>query len=70
MLLQVRELLYEGNWDDFEQDLRARLAGMPHVFDTIPDTPGMKATITRHLALIDRLRQAERNLGRALSCGE
>ena len=59
MLLQIRETLYEGSWEDFEQDLKARVRGRPHVFETIPETPGMKATIAVHLQLIDDMRRWE-----------
>ena len=59
MLLQIRETLYEGSWEDFEQDLKARARGGPHVFETIHETPGMKATIAVHLQLIDDMRRWE-----------
>ncbi len=55
MLLRMRDTLYEGSWDDFMLDLRARQDGQPHVFDTVPETPGMTATITRHLELIEEM---------------
>ena len=59
MLLQMRDTLYEGNWSDFVRDLRARAEDQPHVFDTIPETPGMKDTITYHLTLIDQMQAWE-----------
>ena len=59
MLLQMRDTLYEGDWSDFVRDLRARAQDRPHVFDTIPDTPGMKDTIAYHLALIDQMQAWE-----------
>ncbi len=52
MLLQIRDTLYEGSWADFAQDLRAKAVNAPHVFDTIPSSPAMKANIEHHLALI------------------
>ncbi len=60
MLLQMRETLYEGSWDDFERDLKARIDGAPHVFETIPDTPGLTTTISQHLVLIEQMRTWER----------
>lgn len=59
MLLQVRDTLYEGNWDDFIADLTARLEGRPHVFETVSTHPGMRATIARHLEIIADLRRRE-----------
>jgi len=52
MLLRMRDTLYEGSWEDFTRDLRARLQGRPHVFETVPDSPSMQATIRDHLAMI------------------
>jgi hypothetical protein len=59
MLLDIRDTLYEGNWDDFVCDLEARLHGQPHVFDLVPETPGFAVTIRHHLRLIDELRAWE-----------
>lgn len=59
MLLRMRETLYEGHWDDFEEDLRARAQDRPHVFETIPASPEMKATIDRHLLLIGEMQAWE-----------
>ena len=59
LLLQMRDTLYEGSWADFVRDLRARAEERPHVFDTIPDTPGMKDTINYHLTLIDQMQAWE-----------
>ena len=53
MLLQIRDTLYEGSWADFAEDLRAKAVNAPHVFDTVPSSPAMKATIEHHLALIE-----------------
>lgn len=55
MLVTLCRELYEGSWADFCQDLRDRLDGKPHVFETTPPSDYMKETIQRHLALIDRL---------------
>lgn len=59
MLVLLRDELYEGNWDDFVQDLQDRLSGKPHVFDLAPASPSLQETIRYHLALIQELRQLE-----------
>ena len=59
MLLQMRDTLYEGSWDDFVRDLRARAERRPHVFETVPDAPWMKDTIVRHLGLIEQMKAWE-----------
>ena len=66
MLLDLRDVLYEGNWDDFRNDLTARQESRPHVFDTIPPSPGLRDTIARHLRVIDELERWERNHRRRL----
>lgn len=60
MLLRMRDTLYEGSWEDFTRDLRARADHEPHVFDTIPDTPGLDTTIRHHLDLISAMQQWEK----------
>ena len=60
MLLQIRDTLYEGNWEDFVTDLRRRAEGQPHVFETVPVSPTMKATIAHHLELISTMQAWER----------
>ena len=67
MLLRMRDTLYEGRWDDFVRDLQARVESQPHVFETVPDTPGMKDTIARHLSLIEQMRAWETVHQQALS---
>jgi hypothetical protein len=67
MLLTIRDTLYEGSWEDFEADLRARAEDRPHVFETVRTSPEMKATIAGHLAMIDQMRRWERQAGRTLS---
>ena len=67
MLLRMRDTLYEGSWEDFERDLRARMEGRPHVFDTVPETPGMTTTIANHMRMIDAMRTWEAEHGRRLS---
>lgn len=67
MLLRMRDTLYEGSWEDFERDLRARMEGRPHVFDTVPATPGVKATIANHLRMMEAMREWEALHGRRLS---
>lgn len=52
MLLQMRDSLYEGSWEDFIRDLEARAFGKPHVFETVPTSDHMKATIKNHLLMI------------------
>ena len=64
MLLRMRDTLYEGNWEDFEFDLRARAEGRPHVFDTVPPSRDMRATIEHHLRLIADMRDWEGRHGR------
>ena len=66
MLVQMRDTLYEGSWDDFVADLRARALGRAHVFETVPMSSQMKATIDHHLALIDEMRSWEAREGRSL----
>jgi hypothetical protein len=60
MLVLLRDELYEGNWDDFVQDLRDRLAGSPHLFDIEPASARLQETIRHHLHLIEHLRELER----------
>jgi len=67
MLVQIRDTLYEGNWDDFLYDLRARAADRPHVFQIGPDSPQMKATVASHIQLIQRMREWESENGRRLA---
>lgn len=66
MLLQVRDTLYEGVWEDFITDLRARSEGRPHLFITVPPTPEMKAVIARHLSLINDMAAWERRNSQSL----
>ncbi len=70
MLLQIRETLYEGSWEDFIRDLEARAAGRPHVFELVPASDRMKATIAGHLRMIDEMRKWEAALGRPLRPNE
>lgn len=67
MLLHVRDTLYEGSWEDFVRDLRARVEGRPHVFETVTDSPWMKATIENHLPMIDEMQSWEAEHGLTLS---
>jgi hypothetical protein len=59
MLLEIRDTLYEGCWDDFARDLNARRRAEPHVFDTVPESPAMLATIEQHLVLIAEMQAWE-----------
>ena len=70
MLLQIRDTLYEGSWEDFIHDLRARAEGRPHVFEIGPASERMKATIAGHLAMIEQMQSWEAAHGRALRAGE
>ena len=63
MLLRVRDELYEGRWELFVKDLKARLAGDSHVFEIGPATGRLAETIATHLRLIDELRAMEADLG-------
>ena len=67
MLLRMRDTLYEGGWEDFARDLRARVQGRPHVFETIPDSPSMQATIKDHLGMIGDMQAWETRHGHPLS---
>ena len=60
MLIQIRDTLYEGSWDDFLCDLSARSEGRPHVFSLNCASPELKTTIEHHVTLIDELREWER----------
>ena len=70
MLLRIRDTLYEGDWGDFVQDLQARMEDRPHVFETVPASPEMKATIAGHLDMIARMERWESQHDRALSADE
>ena len=70
MLLQIRDTLYEGSWDDFVHDLRARAEGRPHVFEIVPASERMKATIAGHLTMIEQMQSWEAAHGRALRADE
>ncbi len=63
MLLGIRDTLYEGSWVDFARDLAARRQAQPHVFETVPESPVMQATILAHLALIAEMRAWEERHG-------
>ena len=67
MLLRIRDTLYEGDWGDFVRDLQARMEDRPHVFETVPDSPEMKATIAGHLRMIAQMERWEVRYGCTLS---
>ncbi len=67
MLIEIRDTLYEGNWEDFARDLESRRRGEPHVFETMPATPEMQETIRTHLRLIEEMQTWERAHGRVLT---
>ena len=56
MLLDIRDTLYEGSWEDFKTDLVARCESKPHVFETVPDSAHMREVIRYHLDLITQMR--------------
>jgi hypothetical protein len=60
MLVELRDTLYEGSWEDFVRDLEARMEGQPHVFEIVPDTPHFTDVIRHHLGLIQALETWER----------
>ena len=66
MLVDLRDVLYEGSWEDFRSDLKARQESRPHVFDVVPASPRLKGTIERHLRVINELDCWERAHGRKL----
>ncbi|MGB2984596.1 MAG: hypothetical protein WBE26_01825 [Phycisphaerae bacterium] len=70
MLLRIRDTLYEGSWEDFARDLRARAEDRPHVFETVPVSSQMKATIASHLAMIDQMQGWEAEHDRTLSADD
>ncbi len=59
MLLRIRNTLYEGSWGDFEADLKARIGGRAFVFEVVPASPEMAATIRNHLGLIAEMQAWE-----------
>ncbi|MHC4233903.1 MAG: hypothetical protein ACYSUQ_02190 [Planctomycetota bacterium] len=67
MLIDLRDVLYEGSWEDFRNDLQARQESRPHVFDVVPPSPRIKEIIERHLQVIDELERWEETYGRTLS---
>ncbi len=67
MLLRMRDTLYEGAWGDFSRDLRARVDGKPHVFETVPTSAAMRDTIAHHLSLIAEMDEWEQKCGETLS---
>ncbi len=64
VLVDVRDQLYGGAWDELERDLRARLVGKPYIFK-------LATKIEEDLARIERLRRYEAahgvDLGRVLN---
>ena len=67
MLLRMRDTLYDGAWEDFNRDLRARIDGKPHVFQTVPTSAAMRDTIAHHLVLIAEMDEWEKAIGDTLS---
>ena len=59
MLLELRDTLYEGSWEDFVRDLEARIAGHPYVFEIVPESPHFNDVIRHHLQLIEALEEWE-----------
>lgn len=61
MLVEIRDTLYEGSWDDFLADLTARAEGKAHVFALTAPSSQLKSTIQRHVDAIEALRGWERD---------
>ncbi|MFQ5490617.1 MAG: hypothetical protein ACE5GE_07840 [Phycisphaerae bacterium] len=61
MLVDLRDVLYEGSWEDFRMDLRARAQDQPHVFDVVPSSSRTQRIIDRHLRVIDGLDRWEQH---------
>ena len=55
-LIILRDFLYEGDWGEMLQDLRARQSGKPFIFK-------LKTRIDEDIQRIDRLRDYERQHG-------
>jgi hypothetical protein len=55
-LLEVRDELYGGSWDDVESDLRARLANRPYIIK-------LSTKIEEDLERIERMRRFEGEAG-------
>lgn len=63
MLIDLRDVLYEGSWDDFRRDLEARRESKPYVFEIVPTSPELRRTIERHLQVIGALESWEQAHG-------
>jgi hypothetical protein len=61
VLVDARDELYGGAWDELERDLRARLAGKPFIFK-------LATKIEEDLGRIERLRRFE--AARGVDLGE
>lgn len=66
MLLDIRDSLYDGSWEEFKFDLEARAAQKPHVFETAPTSQDMIGIIRDHLNLIEQMVQWESTNGKRL----
>jgi hypothetical protein len=55
-LVALKELLYEGSWDEMVSDLKARKEGKPYVFK-------LESRIEEDLARIEKLREYESRMG-------
>ena len=66
MLIEIRDTLYDGSWDDFARDLEARCQGKPHVFETVHASSDMQDTIRLHLKLINEMSEWENAAGEKL----
>jgi hypothetical protein len=65
-MVDLRDVLYEGSWEDFRRDLTARRDSRPHVFDTVPECSRLDEIIDRHLQVIEDLSRWEQHYGRRL----
>ncbi len=66
MLIAMRDTLYAGHWGDFLFDLRARLEGAPHVFETVKTSEHMQHTIRSHIRMIELMEEWESSHGETL----
>ena len=55
-LVALKDLLYDGSWDEIVVDLRARKAGKPHVFK-------LETRIDEDILRIEKLRAYEAEAG-------
>jgi len=57
LLLELRDWLYDGSWDEMLADLAARLAGRPYLFELFADLPDESERMRRMFDDIRRIRR-------------